>query len=334
MKKYLYLALAAVLSVAIASCDHENGGNKKGVDHTITIGEVTATSADITVTPKDNAAPYIWSILDKAAVDENLGTDYDSIGTYLCDTYAEQYEEFLGEYGADGLAQYGITSVATMMEYFGVLVSGVDNYTYEDLTPETEYLVFAFSYDSVNNAPCSKVATATFTTPAVPRSTNKLAIAVDPRTYVATVTTTNNDPYVFYCETTSEYLKYEPDYSAASLAESLEAWVYTYAMYGYSLDVLEGFMYFTGNQTIDLATEWMVAVDQQGNASPAYGEYVAYAAPFVAGVNGDPVNAMITYTAGAAVAPANAPAFRVAEKKVADNKIAALPMVRRELAIK
>lgn len=321
MKKYFYLAIAAVVSVAFASCggnDPEHKGDKKAA-HTITIGEVTATTADITVTPKDAAAPYVWTIFDKAAVEETFGSNMDSVAIEFLAMMQEQFDGYIEDMGAEGLAEYGITDVPSMLEYFGYLVTGTDTYTYTDLAPETAYLVLAFNYDAANNAPCSKVATAEFTTPAVPRSTNKLTINVNPTTYMATITTTNNDPYFVYVETTSDYLQYNPDYTEAALAASINDWVALYQMYGFGLDVMEGIFYFQGNQTLDLAGEYMTAEDASGNYVPAYGEYIIYAAPYNAGVNGAAVYALVNYTASAA-APAAAPAVRFDVKKADTDK--------------
>lgn len=326
MKKYFYLAIAAIVSVAFASCGDEPGKkeDKKAV-HTITVGEVTATTADITVTPKDAAAPYFWNIFEKEAIEAEFGTSYDSVASYLCEYYEEAYEELLDQYGASMLEQQGITDLASLLELNGLLVTGVDNYSYEGLSPETTYLVVAFSFDATTNRPSSAVATAEFTTLELPRSANRLTIAVNPTTYMATVTATNNDPYFFICEPTADYLKYNPDYTEASVAKSIDDWVASFQAYGITLTQLQGMCYFTGNQNIDIVTMFMTAED----GTPIYGEYIAYAAPYNGGVNGTAVSTIFNY-GNAAVAPA---AHRLPSKKIAEAP-AFFENARKEFVIK
>ncbi len=165
MKKYFYLFVAAVASLAMVSCDKNKPEDEKkdNTAFTIEVSAVADTTATITVTPsKDNVA-YLWDIVSAETAAE-LNNNADSIAAYVLEYYAEYYDAMVDYFGEEMLAQYGITSPYTMLEvYMGMIVSGVDTYDYEGLSPNTEYVVFAVAIDSACNI-TSNVATKSFKT--------------------------------------------------------------------------------------------------------------------------------------------------------------------------
>jgi len=302
MKKYLYLAIAAVLSVAFAACGNENKpDNKKGAAQTITVGEVTSTTAAITVTPKDAAVPFVWSIMEKAAVAEEFGTNYDSLANYFIAYYKEKYQGYVDEMGADQLAKYGITDFTSLLTYFGLLVEGEDNYTFEDLDPDTEYLAFAFSYDAANEAVASKVTTATFKTQQVQKisfsitvSENDTAVFINPSTedsYLASYI--DKDTLAAYNYTADTYFAAYVDY-CKQMAEA-------YAAYGITFD------YFLGQGQMYLSKADLEA----GHT------YVLMAAAFQGSVQAsDVATAEYRYTGSAAAEAWHAPALMQEAKNI------------------
>lgn len=284
MKKYFYLFVAAVAALAMTSCDKNKPEDPgKGANFTIKVSDITTLSATVTVTPKDTSALYYFDCLPKELLEEY--TDEELLEEEL--SYLLQMVEFYNAYG-----------LAVSFEDF--LSKGEDSYDFDKLDPETEYVAFAFLVDLETKSAVAGLEKKEFTTSAKEMSANKVTV-----TYadgVINITTTNNDPYVFYAEYKADYEEYEPDYSNASLCESLDEWINAYismyAEYGYEMtwgDFLEGgFLVYSGNKTFTV-DEWFAEED----GSIAGGEAVAYAAPYKGYINGEAASTFFTVDAKA-----------------------------------
>lgn len=152
MKKFFYLAIAAVMSVALASCDH---GDKPGKQiFTFEVADITGSAATITVKSADHDAFY-WDIVAKETL-----ADYASVEEYWNAEVKITAEDF-EPYAALFEQLYGI---ATYEEYVATMkLVDEDTYTYSDLTPETEYVIFAFKMGD-DMSILSAVETSEFTT--------------------------------------------------------------------------------------------------------------------------------------------------------------------------
>ena len=136
---------------------------------------------------------------------------------------------------------------------------------------------FAFQVDVKKKALVGKVEKTEFTTKELVMSDNQLTISVADN--VATVKTTNNDPYFFYVEPKEEWDEYVPNPTQEAIAAEIAEWVSTFESYGYELPL------FNGNISEDLS-EWV------GES----GEYVVFAAPYSETVNGTAVYTVCTIT--------------------------------------
>jgi len=304
MKKYLYLAIVALVSAAVVSCGKDKNEPEEDQNATlkIEVSEVGVTTATVGVTASDENAYFYYSV---AAVEDLEGYADADLADELISTI-DYYVDLYNQYGYD----------VTFLDF---LSQGSAENDFTGLTAETDFKAFAFVIDPEAKALVGNVAYKEFTTEPVPASSNVITITVDPATYVATVTTTNSDPYFFYCESTAEYAQYQSSYDDASIAAEIGDWVYTYEYYGYTLEDLEGYYYFSGNQQIDL-TNFMVEYDDNDNATPSYGEYICFAAGYNGGVNTACAYQIYTYAEPTAtVAPFKAPAKKFAVKARAEK---------------
>ena len=97
-------------------------------------GTITDTTAVLAVYPSDNNVKYYWDVYDAATV-AYMGTV----------EFMNAYHQML----QDDLVAYGYT-------WDDILSQGEDYWTYEGLTPATEYVVFAFVVDAETGAILSK----------------------------------------------------------------------------------------------------------------------------------------------------------------------------------
>lgn len=115
-------------------------GNVNEATFAFSVSNITATSANISVTPSDANALYMW---DLASVEE-LNSYF---GGSIAD-YARAYYDMVKSYVDAG-----------QLGWNNVVIQGVDSYVYEGLNPSTEYVLFAFqldgSYNIVNANNCS-----------------------------------------------------------------------------------------------------------------------------------------------------------------------------------
>ena len=143
MKKIFSILAVALVAFSFASCNGNNPNPGKDGKFAILVENITATSADITVTPTDTAAYYFWSVYYAESI-KNVG---DSLGAYLAEDLKAEY----GSYDWDLVASY-------------LLTKGEDNYSISELPSETDLAVVAFYLDSTYTV-LGEVGIKEFTTP-------------------------------------------------------------------------------------------------------------------------------------------------------------------------
>ena len=190
MKKIFNLVLAAFVLFSAASCagtlggdnGDGNGGGSSSQSFVVSVSNITATSATVSVTPS-NDATYYFDIMDKATVD----------GYSTLSEFAEAYIAYLKE--------YAVSNGYTIAE---ILSSGNDSYTFADIDPATSYYAFAVGVNA-NGAVTSNVTVKAFTTlnsGSGSGVTSNNTFSVDVTNVTATgatisVTPSNNDTYYF-----------------------------------------------------------------------------------------------------------------------------------------
>ncbi len=222
MKKYLFIMLAAA-SVAIVSCKPQPKPEKE-VTFEISVSDVTAQEATVSVVPSDTSKLYYYAVIpsESAATFESMEAMADTIMLYL-------------KKQIDMYAAYGYT------RYFNELMDkGNASYTFDELSAQTSYTAFAFVADTVNLVHVGKVAVKAFTTAEVPQVSLMFEAA---RTDSAIWFLPNNDEITYlpvYVDADSLNGYTVPEFYQAYW-EYIEA---TYGMY-YTLDdfVSEGSVY-------------------------------------------------------------------------------------------
>ena len=224
MKKYLFIMLAAA-SVAIVSCKPQPKPEKE-VTFEISVSDVTAQEATVSVVPSDTSKLYYYAVIpsESAATFESMEAMADTIMLYL-------------KKQIDMYAAYGYT------KYFNeIMDKGNASYTFDALSAQTSYTAFAFVADTVNLVHVGKVAVKAFTTAEVPQVSLMFEAA---RTDSAIWFLPNNDEITYlpiYVDADSLNGYTISDYYQAY-------WEYIEAMYGmyYTLDdfVAEGSVYIT-----------------------------------------------------------------------------------------
>lgn len=217
MKKYLFIMLAAA-SVAIVSCKPQPKPEKE-VTFEISVSDVTAQEATVSVVPSDTSKLYYYSVIpsESAATFESMEAMADTLMLYLkkkMDMYAAYFNEITDK--------------------------GNASYTFDELSAQTSYTAFAFVADTVNLVHVGKVAVKAFTTAEVPQVNLMFEAA---RTDTAIWFLPNNDEITYlpiYVDADSLNGYTVPEFYQAYW-EYIEA---TYGMY-YTLDdfVSEGSVY-------------------------------------------------------------------------------------------
>ena len=152
MKKYFFIAMAAVLGLAVASCEKKPEAEVSPLK--IEVSDITGAGATITVSCSTTDYFY-WEV----ATPEDLA-EYPNPYEYWVN---EQMitEEFYNE-NADAFAQYfGYNSYDEVKAMY--LLTTEDSYDYE-LDPETEYVVFAFRLNEDLTLKSTLIDTVHFTT--------------------------------------------------------------------------------------------------------------------------------------------------------------------------
>lgn len=132
----LHLLGAAVLAVGFVSCsdDPEPGPPPPPVPSDVTfkifLNNVTFMSVDINVQPSDPTFSYYSHIVGKEAFARNWGSDVK--------VFMEDYIGYLSE-------TEGLSKAEVVRE---LLVTGNDSWSYYDMDPSTEYVVFAVGLDA------------------------------------------------------------------------------------------------------------------------------------------------------------------------------------------
>ncbi len=235
---------------------------------TITVENIAAASADITVTPANDNIAYYWNFTKAESF------DIAQIGKSNLDSYIE--------YLTSLYAQYGMEMEFT---YADIATKGADSYSATSLDPATEYVVYAFGYDTITGELTTAVATQSFTTVTVPASENVITLTYDTK---LNITTTNTDDYMVLIELKEDYDNYEPDMTQASLNAEVDSWDFQDP----SARIL------SGNKSVDPASYYIS--ETQGAVVEAGKEYIALVYPYSTedGVrNGDVVALVFTYVA-------------------------------------
>jgi len=143
MKKIFSILAVALVAFSFASCNGNNPTPGKGGKFAILVENITATGADVTITPTDTAAYYYWNVFYAESVKE-AG---DSLSIYLAENLKAQY------------GSYDWSLVSSIL-----LTKGEENYTFTDLPSETDLAVVAFYLDSTYTV-LGEVGIKEFTTP-------------------------------------------------------------------------------------------------------------------------------------------------------------------------
>ncbi len=143
MKKFFAFVAAALVAFSFTACNENNPTPGKDGKFAILVENVTATTADVTVTPSDTSAYYYWSVFYAESI-KNVG---DSLGIYLAENLKAEY----GSYDWELVASY-------------LLTKGQDNYALTGLPSETDLAVVAFYLDSTYTV-LGEVGVKEFTTP-------------------------------------------------------------------------------------------------------------------------------------------------------------------------
>lgn len=139
MKKILSILAVVAMALSFASCNPNNPENK---DFTITVDNITATSAYVKVEPKDTTAYYYWGVFDAVDLVQKDGKEYpqDSIVTWINEELQYLIALYKAYYGKD-------------FEIKDFLYQGVSDYDFQDvLTPETDYVVCAIKFNEAGQA--------------------------------------------------------------------------------------------------------------------------------------------------------------------------------------
>ncbi len=139
MNNLLKTALTAIISLSvIAGCSKssEKTPTPDQKDFTIEQTDLTQGSFGVKITPRDNEATYYFNLITKAEFNSLYSNDSDKL-TQAYKAWFEQIAE------ANDLALEDLLTEA--------LQSGMQNYPYTALTPETEYVFFVYGLDVYGN---------------------------------------------------------------------------------------------------------------------------------------------------------------------------------------
>ena len=129
MKRFLFL-FGIVFGLLFASCEKQQPIVIPTFE--ITVSDVTASTATVSVTPSDSSVWYYYDIIPVEYFNEYADAD-ELAKDYL--EWIEDEVEYYQEYGVDYVFEDWLSR-------------GVDGYDFSDLTAETEYVAFAFAVDT------------------------------------------------------------------------------------------------------------------------------------------------------------------------------------------
>ena len=182
--KRILVFLAAALAFAGCNKSNDTPNVPESKDFTIEQKALTQGSIDVRITPKDNEETYYFNVITK----KDFKTNYQESTEAL----AAAYKEWFGQLA---------TQAGLSMEEFlkNALLSGMQNYQFRTLVPETEYVFFVYGVDYSGNA-TTDVDVLDFTTPKA--ELNKDATFTITPTEIGTtyfkVKISCSDPNVFY----------------------------------------------------------------------------------------------------------------------------------------
>ena len=194
MKKYFFIAMAAVLGLAVASCKPEPEVSPLKIE----VSDITGEGATVTVTCSTTDYFY-WDV----ALPEDLAAYANPYEYWVNESMIT--EEYYNE-NAEAFAQYyGINSYDEIKAMY--LLTTEDAYDYE-LDSETEYVVYAFRLNEDLTLKSTLIDTVHFTTLEGP-SEEEIYYQLEPTTPVTLdMTATQSAGYAygnFYNETASNF---------------------------------------------------------------------------------------------------------------------------------
>ena len=231
MKKYFFIAMAAVLGLAVASCKPKPEPEPEVSPLKIEVSDITGEGATVTVTCSTTDYFY-WDV----ALPEDLAAyanpyEYWANESMITEEYYNENAEAFAQY-------YGINSYDEIKAMY--LLTTEDTYDYE-LDSETEYVVYAFRLNEDLTLKSTLIDTVHFTTLEGP-SEEEIYYQLEPTTPVTLdMTATQSTAYAygnFYNETSSNFgvmftnaanQLLVLDISAANGATTLPAGTYTVA---------------------------------------------------------------------------------------------------------
>lgn len=193
--KQILFALLAAFALVMAGCSDSNnsgndnpGGNNPGgntgggnttteQNFTIAVDQITASCANVTVTPKKSGT-YYFDVIEKS--------EYDSYADpkVLIEEYIDEFNQLIEEYADLGL---------TLADFLSDIA---DSYYYAcDLTPDTKYYAFAVGISTTGEI-TTDVEVVPFATRTVQPSNNTFSIAVV--NDIVTVTPKNDTEYYLF----------------------------------------------------------------------------------------------------------------------------------------
>ena len=185
MKKYFFIAMAAVLGLAVASCEKKPEAEVSPLK--IEVSDITGAGATVTVTCSTTDYFY-WDI----ASPEDLAGYANPYEYWVNESMIT--EEYYNE-NADAFAQvYDIHSYDEIKAMY--LLTTEDSYDYE-LDPETEYVVFAFRLNEDLTLKSTLIDTVHFTTLEGP-SEEEIYYQLEPTTPVTLDMTATQSAAVVY----------------------------------------------------------------------------------------------------------------------------------------
>ena len=172
MKKYFAFVAAALVAFGFAACNPK-GGNEPTADSKdfkIEVSDIAAKKATVTVTPTDAEGTYYWNVFEAAAVAGKPNDTIFALVKELMDYTIEMYKTYYSE----------------DLTYADFVDKGVVEYTFENLTPGTDYVVLAMKLDPKTGIGYDGIAKKDFKTASVPKSNLTFDVAVGASSIVVT----------------------------------------------------------------------------------------------------------------------------------------------------
>ena len=151
MKRFIYLFIAA--AALMTGCAKEEGPDSPAPEQETAFAvqqtQLTQGSFSARIIPEDNEAPYYFGVVTKKEFDET----YSGKGEDLQAAYLSWFEQMA--------QQQGITLEELLTN---ALLTGMQDYQFRSLIPDTEYVFFVFGVDYTGKA-TTEVETDAFKTP-------------------------------------------------------------------------------------------------------------------------------------------------------------------------